>query len=91
MNRECALPSGIYPLTGDAQSRAGSPLVTVTGIQGRSVTNPFLQGGEQLQYSSATNQWIPILRACIFVDGLPVSDDFIVTVDVSRPIKVNGA
>lgn len=93
MNREIVVPggAGVYPLTGDVESDAGSPLVTVVGIQGRTVTNPFLQGGENLQYNGNTNEWIPTLRACVFVNGVPVSDDFTVTVNVARPIKINGA
>lgn len=93
MNRELVVPggAGVYPLTGDVESEAGSATVTVVGLQGRTVTDPFLQGGENLQYNGTSNEWVPTLRASILVNGVPASDDYTMTVNVSRPIKINGA
>lgn len=93
MNREIVIPggAGVYPLTGDVTSQAGNAPVTVTGIRGTSVASAFFTGGEVLEYNPNTNQWTPTLRAAIQVNNVTVSDDYIVTVNVAKPIKVNGS
>jgi hypothetical protein len=89
VNREI-FPGGIYPLAGDVTSTAGNATVTVTGIQGITVTPGFFQGGEVLEYSAATHSWTPILRAAIQVNGLTVSDDYLISVNVPKEVLVNG-
>lgn len=92
MNREIVIPggAGIYPLTGDVTSEAGNAPVQVTGLRGIPIAPAFFAGGEVLEYNPNTGNWEPTLRAAIQVNGLTVSDDYIVTVNVARPIKVNG-
>lgn len=92
MNREVCFPggSGVYPLNGDVQSQAGSPLVTVSAIQGIGVATPSLQGGEVLEYSFNSHTWVPTLRACITVDGVVASDDYIISIDVPFQVTVDG-
>lgn len=93
MNRELVMPSGagVYPLTGDVTSSAGNAPVLVTGIQGVSVSSQSPLGGANIQFNPNTGQWTPTLRAAIQVNGVTVSDDYTVTVNVSKPILVNGA
>lgn len=61
MNREIVGGGGasIYPLTGDVQSTPGSPLVTVTGIQGIPFQHTFPTGGEIPVYDASSNSWLP--------------------------------
>jgi hypothetical protein len=96
MNRETVIPggAGIYPLVGDVSSKAGSATVTVTGIQNvpiEAVTPPV---GSVLTYNQNTNQWQPITNAVMLVNLLPVSDDYLVTVNFISiqqfKISVNG-
>ncbi len=93
MNREIVGGGGasIYPLIGDVTSTAGNATVTVTGIQGIPIASPFLDGGAALVYNANAHNWQPILRATIQVNGLTVSDDFEISVNVPRGILVNGA
>lgn len=93
MNREIVIPggAGIYPLTGDVTSTAGNALVRVTGIQGTPIAVALFAGGEVLEFNPNTNQWTPTLRAAIQVNNVTVSDDYIVTVNVPKPILVNGS
>lgn len=88
MNREIVLPggAGVYPLTGDVQSQAGSPNVTVVGLQNIPIQAVALQNGDVLQYDVTTNQWVPatLAGAAMFVDGRPVSDDYIIYVNTSN-------
>ena len=92
MNRELVLPggAGIYPLVGDVTSTAGSPSVKVTGLQGTPLELTTLLSGQELQYNANINQWQPTLNAVIQVNGISVSDDPTITVNVNRPIKING-
>jgi hypothetical protein len=92
MNREIIIPGGVgvYPLTGDVTSQAGNAPVKVTGLQGISIAVVELDGGEALQYNTNERQWVPTLRAAIQVDNVTVSDDYIVTVNLPKPILVNG-
>lgn len=79
MNREI-FPGGIYPLQGDVSSQAGSPTVTVTGIQNIpvSITPPLT--GQVLQGGSGA--WAPAtLPAVVSVNGIALSDDFDVGVN----------
>lgn len=93
MNREIVQSgggAGIYPLVGDVTSTAGSPTVVVTGLQGTPLGMGVLRSGEELQYNGSVNQWQPILNAVIQVNGITVSDDPTITVNINRPIKING-
>lgn len=56
MNREICGGGGasIYPLAGDVSSTAGSPLVTVIGIQGIGVQSVTPSGGEVLTYDNSS-------------------------------------
>jgi len=92
MNREIVgLAAGIYPLVGDVSSTAGSPRVTVVGLQTIPVQNAVPSPGAGLEYNANTNEWEPTLRATVQVNGLTVSDDGLVSVNVVKPILVNGA
>lgn len=93
MNREIVIPggAGLYPLTGDVQSSPGSNTASVVGIHGVPVTQTAFNGGEFLEYNVNTHTWSPTLRATVQVNNLFVSDDNIVTVNVPKPILVNGA
>jgi len=89
MNRE--ITSSLWPLTGDVDAEAGNTLVRVIGIQGRTVDNPTLFGGEHIAYDPVTNHWIPFLEATIQVNGMTVSDDPYISVNVPKPVLVNGS
>lgn len=82
--------AGIYPLVGDVTSTAGSPNVTVTGLQNIPVQDTFFQGGEVLTYDPNTNNWTPLLRASIQINNVTISDDALVSVNVPKEILVNG-
>ena len=91
MNREIVgISAGIYPLIGDVTSTAGSNRVVVTGLEGIPLAGTFPLGGAGLQYLANTNQWTPELVATIQVNGLTVSDDGLVSVNVYKPILVNS-
>jgi hypothetical protein len=90
MNREI-YPYALYPLTGDVQSVVGNAKVSVVGIQGVPILNaPFLNGGEALVYNPSTNNWQPTLRATIQVDNVTVSTDAEISVNVPKPLTVDG-
>lgn len=91
MNREVVIPggAGVYPLTGDVQSSAGSPTVRVTGIQGIPVEAVVPDPGAVLTYNASNADWEPIQRACIQVNGLSVSDDYDMSVNTTH-VEVNG-
>jgi hypothetical protein len=93
MNREIVIPggAGVYPLTGDVLSQAGNPTVQVVGLRGIPVADSFLNGGEVLEYNVNTHSWEPVLRAAIQVNGITVSDDYIITVNVQKSVLVNGS
>ena len=77
MNREIVQSgagAGIYPISGDVISTAGSPKVTVVGIQGISVLSKVLFGGEILQYNGILNQWVPTLIASLNTHAEPLTD-----------------
>ena len=93
MNREIVLSgggAGIYPLTGDILSTAGSPTVRVTGIQGIPVLQSVVPSGAMLQYNQNNNRWEATLNAQIQVNGITVSGDPWVSVNAAKPITVNG-
>jgi hypothetical protein len=91
MNRECISPGGgVYPITGDATSTAGSPTVRVVGLQGTPVANAGLYSGQVLQYSADENSWVPVLEAQILCNGVAISDDPNISVNVVKPVLVNG-
>jgi len=93
MNREIVLGgggAGVYPLTGDVESSAGNPQVVVTGLHNVPIAAASPQPGAGLQYDSTTHSWTPIVRAAIQVNGQTASDDYLITVNVSNPILVNG-
>lgn len=93
MNREIVLAgggAGVYPLTGDVTSNAGVAPVRVTGLQSVPIAVTGFQGGEVMEYDINTNNWTPTLRAAIQVNNVTVSDDYLITVNLSKPILVNG-
>lgn len=83
--------ASVYPLTGDVESQAGNPTVTVVGINGIQVDNPTMYGGEVVEYNVNTHTWTPTLRAAIQVNNVTVSDDYIITVNVAKIPLVNGS
>jgi hypothetical protein len=89
MNREI-YPATLYPVTGDVQSTPGNAQVVVVGIQHIPVLDATMSGGEVLEYNLTNNQWEPKLRGVILVDGLVVSDDYWISVDVASPITIDG-
>jgi hypothetical protein len=89
MNRE--VTSSLWPLSGDVFSQAGSDIVKVTGLQGIPVKQVFLVGGEELIFDVNSNSWIPTIRAIIQVNNVTISDDAYISVNVLKPILVNGA
>lgn len=97
MNREIVQPSGagIYPLQGDVTSTAGSSTVRVTGIQGVKVQALLPPFGTRLTYNQNTNEWEPLNDAVMYINLLPVSDDYIILVNFNSiqvfTISVNGA
>lgn len=89
MNRQI-YPVPLYPLAGDVTSIVGGNRVTVTGLQNTQLDALPLTGGEKLEFNPNTGTWQPILRATIQVNGLSVSDDWIISVNVKPLIQVNG-
>lgn len=93
MNREI-YPSSVYPITGDVVSTAGTAPVKVTGLQGVPVINPFLTGGlfggQTLQFNTVNRGWTATLIASIQINNVTVSDDYSVSVNAIKQIKVNG-
>ena len=85
-NREIVgIAAGIYPLIGDVVSTAGSPRVVVDGLQTIPVSSSFPGNANNLQYNANTNQWTPTAIACIAVDGVVVSYDYIIAVNATNP------
>ena len=94
MNREIAVPggAGVYPLTGDIESQAGNSTVAVVGIQRIGVSSAPPANADSLVYLETTNTWVPTpLNCTIQINGVPVSDDPLVSVNVVKPILVNGS
>ncbi len=104
MNREIVGAGGaiLYPLTGDVTSEVGNSVITVVGLQSVPVSNTFPTDGSVLTYLSSTNKWTPQAdttgeaNTSIQVNGVTVSDDYFVSVNVSlgmsdSPLLVNGA
>jgi hypothetical protein len=91
MNREVIIPggAGVYPLTGDVLSSAGSPTVTVVGIRSIPVQSGVPLPGAVLTYNQNDNQWEPTQRACIQVNGISVSDDYFIAVNAHN-VAING-
>lgn len=91
MNREIVIPggAGVYPLTGDVLSKAGSSTVTVVGIQGLPIKQIVPDTGAVLTFNQNNADWEPIVRACIQVNGLTVSDDYDISVNASH-VSLNG-
>lgn len=92
MNREIVsgIPGSIYPLIGDVTSTAGNNRVTVTGLEGIPLTLGPYASGVTWQYVSSTNTWQPILQATVQVNGVTVSNDPYISVNVLKPVLVNG-
>ena len=88
MNRE--ITSNLWPINGDVSSEAGNTQVTVTGIQSVPVVAVAMQGGEFMAYDVNIAKWNPHLRACVQVNNITVSDDPYISVNVVKPILVNG-
>jgi hypothetical protein len=90
MNRQI-YPQVLSPLMGDAISTPGSNLVTVVGIQTTPVVRPAsFRGGEVIEYNINTGFYTPILRACIQVNNLTVSDDYDIAINQITGLLVNG-
>lgn len=72
-------PQSIYPIVGDISSTAGSPNVTVVGIQTIPVVAGTPQDLQVLQYSVSLGAWhagtVPFNRS-IQVNTIPMSDDY---------------
>lgn len=84
--------ASVYPLTGDVESQAGNPAVTVVGINGIPVDKPNMQGGEVIQYNVSENMWEPTLNASsVRVNNVSVSDDYLISVNVVKSVLVNGS
>ena len=90
MNREI-FPGGVYPLQGDIKSTPGSSNVQVIGIQGIPIEVVTFAGGEVLEFNPNLNQWAPTLRAGIQVNNVTMSDDYLITVNVPKMVKINGS
>jgi hypothetical protein len=90
MNREI-FPAVLYPLIGDVRSQAGNQKVEVVGIVSIPIASTPTLSGQVLEYDLASNSWVPTLRASIQVNGMTVSDDYIVSVNVVKEILVNGS
>jgi hypothetical protein len=90
MNREI-FPAVLYPLIGDVQSQAGNQSVEVVGILSVPIVQSLNLSGQVLEYNLAQNSWIPTLRASIQVNGMTVSDDYFISVNVVKEILVNGS
>jgi hypothetical protein len=90
MNREI-FPAVLYPLVGDVQSQAGNQAVEVVGILSVPIVQSLNLSGQVLEYNLAQNSWVPTLRASIQVNGMTVSDDYLVSINVVKEILVNGS
>lgn len=88
MNREVTLGgASIYPLTGDVASSAGSPTITVTGLQGIQVEQTFPVDEDFLVYDNTVNKWVPRLiipgdvpLATATTPGIVQPDDTTITI-----------
>ncbi len=98
-NREATIGSGTLGiLQGDVITTPGSPNVTVTGIQGIAVVSPALDypsSGSILtldQMGSVTGgpEWVPTTLKGILVNGILVSTDDEIRVNVPAVVFVNG-
>lgn len=58
MNREL-FPNSVYPITGDVESQAGNPGVSVVGIHNIPVAGTFPVNGDALVFDASTNNWTP--------------------------------
>lgn len=90
-NRE-TYPAALSPLQGDVSAGAGARVVTVTGLQTIPISATAPLDQQLLRYDLLTNQWLPSLdtNSAIYVDGVPVSDDYDVFVDAGPPFTVDG-
>jgi hypothetical protein len=101
-NRQ-VVPASLFPLRGDVSAEYGATSVRVTGIQGvpvvinGSMGSPNVPAGPYaLVYISGIG-WTPVPLDCsILCDGVPVSDDYDIAVNLplgpaSTPVKVNGS
>lgn len=88
MNREIATgAASIYPLTGDVSSSAGSPTVTVIGLQNIPIQAGFIVDDDFLVYDNTLNMWVPRLivpgdlpLATATTPGIVQPDDVTITV-----------
>lgn len=88
-NREI-YPSILSPLMGDVISTPGSNLVKVVGIQTTPVDQITFQGGEVIEYNINTGHYQPILRACIQINNITVSDDYDIAINQLTGLTING-
>lgn len=89
MNRE--ITSNLWPLSGDVFTQAGSVDVTVTGLNNIPLESVTLAGGEAIVFDPNVASWTPRLQACIQVNNITISDDPYVSVNVAKPVLINGA
>lgn len=89
MNREI-YPGGIYPLQGDVLSQAGNNLVAISKLQGTSLNANSPTPGTYLIFDGVS--WSPRQpwNNSVEVNGISISDDFDITVNVIKPVLVNG-
>lgn len=90
-NRE-TYPASMSPMVGDAVAGAGARRISVVGIQGIPVSSTSPSDQQLLRYDAATNQWVPSddTNSAIYVNGVPVSDDYLVYVNAAPRITING-
>jgi hypothetical protein len=87
-NRE-SYPSQLFPLRGDVSAEAGDTSVTVVGIQTTPVDPTAPTQGQSL--IAVNGVWTPeSVGAAIMVEGIPVSDDYEIGVEIS-PVGTTGS
>lgn len=94
MNQQL-FPQSVYPITGDVQSTPGQSQIRVVGLQGVPISIAGPIGGNVLTYIASTGQYTPsgsvLNNDSISVNGVPVSDDYSISVkSVSKDILINS-
>jgi hypothetical protein len=92
VNRQ-TYPATQAPLTGDISGPAGATQVAVVGIRGIPVSSATPTDMQLLRFIAANGDWEPSNdgNTAIYLNGFPVSDDYLVYVNPVTPIiTVNG-
>jgi hypothetical protein len=75
-------PSSLFPLRGDISAEAGAVAVVVIGLQTIPVESGVPSGPDALVYNPSLGQWTQVLLdGSLLVNGVPVSDDYVFTVN----------